>query len=163
MTSLLLTAVLDVLVLAALVPTIYYAWRLSRALAVLRGGRTEFAQRLEEVGAAIAAAGKTIEDLKGARDTANVELRGRIEAAKALTRELKEVCGVAEALAARLESLATKGRGSAAREEPIPALRNKPRPPHFAIRDPEFDGAEVHSRAERELLAALRRRAAGKR
>lgn len=151
--------VLDLLLLAALGGTIYYAAILSRALSALRGSRGEFAQRVEALTDAISRANATIADLREAGDTASVELKGRVEAARALNRELKEVTAAAEALAGRLETLSARGRRAVAPDPSPPVERARPPAPavpSFAIRDPEFDGAQIHSRAERELLAALR-------
>ncbi len=159
MVSPLLIVILDVLVLMALAATIYYARGLSKTLSVLRGGKGEFAARIKDLTGAIEQARTTIADLSHARAEVNMELADRIARAKALAKELHEVCGVGEALAARLEHAAVKPRYDSAPTASLSATA-------FTIRDPEFEMGKTKgptSRAERDLLATLRRRTAAAR
>lgn len=182
MTLPIVTIVLNLLVLTALAGTIYYAAGLSRALESLRGSRGDFSRRLTDLTEAIAKAQSTIADLRETGDTASVELKNRVSAAQSLNTELAEVTAAAEALAGRLETLSERGRRAVApnrapeRAAEVPTVRPAPRPKPapssrpanaaprqdspFSIRDPEFEGAKVYSRAEAALLDALRKRRA---
>lgn len=164
----LILIILDALVLAALAATIYYARNLSRALSVLRNGGGEFTQRLEEMTGAIALANATIADLQGSGNAASRELKDEVDKGRALAQELKQICAAADSLTKRLEALSIRTRKALVPENtldlPPVSLMSKKKdkenipPSAFTIRDPEFDGAEIHSRAEREILAALQRR-----
>jgi hypothetical protein len=109
--------VLDLVVIALLIPTIVYAVVLNRRLAALRRSRDELAKVVASFNDATMRAEAGIPKLKKATTEANLALKDRVEKAQTLRDDLAFMVERAEELAARLE-----GAVRAARNESLPGL-----------------------------------------
>ncbi|MDX2223539.1 MAG: DUF6468 domain-containing protein [Rhodospirillaceae bacterium] len=109
--------ILDLVVIALLIPTIVYAVVLNRRLAALRRSRDELAKVVANFNDATMRAEAGIPKLKKATTEANLALKDRVEKAQTLRDDLAFMVERAEELASRLE-----GAVRAARNESLPGL-----------------------------------------
>ena len=107
--------ILDLVVIALLVPTIIYAIVLNRRLATLRKSRDELSKVVTNFNDATLRAEAGIPKLKKATTEANLALKDRVEKAQTLRDDLAFMIERAEELATRLE-----GAVRAARNETLP-------------------------------------------
>ncbi|MCD8570268.1 MAG: DUF6468 domain-containing protein [Alphaproteobacteria bacterium] len=105
-----LSLIMDVIVLAALAVTIYYAVRLSRSLSVFRQYRHEFSNVLAQLSKNIDQANAAILGMKEASRSSGEHLQELIDQARLLTDELNLINQAGDSLAGRLENLAEKNR-----------------------------------------------------
>lgn len=121
-----LSLVLDILIVALLVPTIIFAWVLNGRLADLRRNRDELARLVGTFNDATHRAESGIPKLRKAADEAGRALQDRVEKAQTLRDDLAFMVDRAETALGRLEDgiRANRGRGgepvreSVARGEP---------------------------------------------
>jgi hypothetical protein len=106
--------ILDLLVIALLIPTIIYAVILNRRLTALRKSRDELAKVVANFNDATMRAEAGIPKLKKATNEANVALKDRVEKAQALRDDLAFMIERAEELAAKLESAVRVARSESA-------------------------------------------------
>lgn len=109
--------ILDLVVIALLIPTIVYAVVLNRRLAALRRSRDELAKVVASFNDATMRAEAGIPKLKKATTEANLALKDRVEKAQTLRDDLAFMVERAEELASRLE-----GAVRVARNESLPGL-----------------------------------------
>lgn len=190
----LLGLIMDLLLLACMGWTIYFALKLSKNLENFRKQRGDFEKIIHELSRNIDSAQRAVESLKISSREAGDTLQVRLEDAGAMVDELQLMIQSGESLARRLEDVAARS-GKAARQEnqkdmpfairdyefeeetlPPPETASKPvaseefdvfhEEPASGLLDEAFDpyddGMEEEeerliSRAERELLQALRR------
>lgn len=135
----------DVILLAAFAATIFFSLRLSRQFASMQADRKAFEALIQALGTA---AGKS-EAAVGALKTTAIEsadiLQEKINSGRDLAAELEIMIQAGDNLADRLQSAAEKG--ARARPDAVPSgdapLKTADAPP-------------VKSRAERELIEALK-------
>lgn len=179
--------VMDFLLLLFLAAMMFFAWSLSKNINVFRKSRKELDKLVQDLSRQIEKADIAVAGLKNSARDAGRGLQDLVNEAKALSEELQIMTESGDNLAGRLERLAERNRdiaerieragGSAAGfsvKEPVlqRPLEEKrvPTGPSFAIRDREIESGEfdpeiddpvetdgVHSRAERELLEALKK------
>ncbi len=182
-----LALVLDGMVILLLAATIFVAWRLSENLNAFRKGRKDLDKLIQDLSRNIEKAELSITGLKQASRDAGKDLQVLVQEARALSDELQLMTEAGDNIASRLERLAERNREIAERIEKTggPAMppqssqvslkrvqegKSVPTGPSFAIRDREMEGEidgdedadwssgdPLHSKAERELFAALRK------
>lgn len=176
--------VLDGLVLLLLAATIFVAWRLSQSMNAFRKGRKELESLIADLSRNIDKAELAITGLKSASRDAGSDLQVLVREARALSDELQLMTEAGDNIASRLERLAERNRDIAERIEKTAATppemaaqvalkrvqehKSVPTGMSFAIRDRDVEeGIETepddwladapHSKAERELMAALQK------
>lgn len=169
--------ILNGLILVLLGATIYYAARLSLNLRDFRASRSDLDKLVRDLGTSVTRAEGAIAGLRETAREAGRDLQELVNEARTLSEELQLMGEAGNNLAGRLEKLAERnGRLAAgqADESSEPARARS----GFAIRDPEFEGADsaddasadgedglagggFQSRAEKELFEALQGRKKG--
>jgi hypothetical protein len=173
--SVTLPLILDGLILVLLGGTIFFAARLSVHLKTFRSNRTQLEKLVSELAEQIAQADRAVAGMREAAREGGRDLQQRINEARALSEELQFMNETGNNLAGRLEKVAT---GSAARVNPYDGDYDTAEEKRgFAIQDREYgldddaagfviddedDGANLGSRAERELFQALQGGGRGK-
>lgn len=156
--------ILDIIIIALLGATIFYAIRLSRHLDVFRSNRSDMERLIRELSTQITRAQEGVSALDEAARGSADELRDLVNKGRALSEELAIMNEAGNSLASRLEGLATKNRviademGASALNMITPGSRPQPslvaerrpaapvedvpkasfKPAGFMIRDPDF-------------------------
>lgn len=181
--------VMDILLLLFLAATMFIGWRLTKSINVFRKSRKELDKLVQDLSRQIERADGAVSGLKNTARDAGQGLQSLIGESRALSEELQLMTQSGDALAMRLERLAERNREIAERIEragvsapmpaqPAPQREDRPVAPvsGFSIRDRDIEfGDDVesdddrvfasddqddgHSRAERELMAAMKRNA----
>ena len=175
-----LAVILDILVLAGLAATIFYALRLSSQLRILRDSKTELEQLVSNLSVNINRAQDAIQEMHDVAGDSGERLEGLIKEARGLSDELQLVTEIGENLADRIAHAADDVKS--AKKAPKLNIRvpDKPAgpPPRkartdsqdaFMIRDPDFDADAFEmlededmdafsSYAEKQLAYALKNR-----
>ena len=138
--------VFDLLILVALAATIHQSLRLSREFAKLQADRKAFENLIAALNIASARAESAIKALKETATESGDSLQSKINAGRALTDELEIIIQAGDSLANRLSG-ADKTTKPAAQPAAAPTgeLRSSV-------------SGDLRSRAERELLEALKAR-----
>lgn len=138
----------NLIILAALGVTIFYAFRLSKQFDNMQADRKVFETLITALNLASAKAEASIRSFKENATGSGDILQDRITTARGLADELEIIIQAGDSLADRLQGLAEKGRAAAPAAEPkqaeAPAKLASP------------GGAEPRTKAERELLEAIR-------
>lgn len=173
-----LSNILDILVLVFLGVTIFYAYRLSKALSNFKSYRQEMNALIKDLSKNINHAQKAMDGMKSTAVQSGNRLQEKINDAASLYDEMRMMIDLGENLAKRLER--SGGEKSAAKVPSAKAVRAKPAEediPSFFIQDREYaqdneklarddDAADdadleipanLQSEAERELYKALHR------
>ena len=189
--------VMDLLVLLFLAATMFFAWNLSRNLAVFRKSRKDLDKLVQDLSAQIERADQAVLGMKNAAREGGKGLQDLIAEARNLSEELQLMTESGDNLAGWLERLAERNRelaerfeknggvaaGLPTREPALPRPQEKRRAPigpAFAIRDREIESGDkeplfdedddgdnglelagAQSKAERELMDALRKNTKG--
>lgn len=136
---------LNVVILCALGAAIFYAWRLSSQLKSLQADRKALEGLITALNIASAKAEAAARGIKAAAEEGADKLQQKINAARGLSEELEIIVEAGDSLADRLARSTQKST-----------------PPQFAANEAEEGPAPVvttaqpRSRAEKELLEALR-------
>ena len=167
MDTALISVIMDFVVLAALGGTIFYAMRLTQSLNNFKNSRNELKDLILELTKNIDQAQNAIEGLKKASNTAADDLDGVLHDSRKMSEELKLINDTSNALAGRLEKLASEGRRSApaapaAEEVQYDEQEDNIETPSFFIQDrdrgDEGEGTqEFSSQAEKDLYEALQK------
>lgn len=134
--------IFDLLILAALGATIFHALRLSKQFTKMQADRKAFEQLIAAMNVASSRAEAAIKAFKDTALDSGDKLQEKINTARGLTDELEIMIQAGDSLADRLGAAAEKGRKGALPEPNAPTAR----------------AAEPRSRAEKELLEALKSR-----
>ncbi|MBB4287035.1 DUF6468 domain-containing protein [Roseospira goensis] len=120
-----LSLILDIVIVALLVPTIVFAWILNGRLADLRRNRDELARLIGNFNEATHRAESGIPKLRKAADDAGRALQDRVEKAQTLRDDLAFMVDRAESVLGTLEdgTRAGRGAGSGVRATPRPGER----------------------------------------
>lgn len=102
--------ILDVVIIALLGATIFYAIRLSRHLDVFRSNRGDMERLIRELSMQITRAQEGVSSLDSAAKESGDELRDLVNKSRALSEELALMNEAGNSLAERLEGLATRNR-----------------------------------------------------
>lgn len=138
--------IFDVVILAALAGTMFYAHKLSKQFNGLQANKQAFEQLIAALNLASSRAEAAIKALKEAVLQGGDQLQDRVNKARALSDELEIMVQAGDNLAERLQGLAERGRKSAGAPEADAA------PEAFT----ETPVSQPRSRAEKELLEALK-------
>ncbi len=139
-----LELIINIIIIALLIPTIIYAYRLNANLKVLRQNQNSLAQLVNALNEATFKAENSIPRIKSVTEHSSEGLKEVVDSAKELKDDLLFINERADNLADRLENVISTGRsiktptGAAAETE--------------APRSPD----DARSEAELELLKALR-------
>ena len=148
---------LEVLLTTLLIITLFHAFRLEKALGVLRRDRAALEQLITGFNDSTRQAEAGIERLQAVADGAGRQISRHVDQAKGLKSDLAFLTERGEKLADRLEGLVRQGRplqeAGVAPEESRP--KSRPRLQAVPTPSDEADG-RVRSQAEKELLRALR-------
>ena len=172
-----LSMILDLVVMAALMGTIYFAMRLSKSLNNFRAHRNEMKTLIAELSRNINDAENAIHSLKATSNKAADNLDDVLHDSRRMAEELKMINESSDSIATRLENLASGARGASYvasqsyddtqteeyYDEPKAANTDSGpvEPPSFFIQDREYgddeadDNDALISEAERELMQAL--------
>lgn len=131
---------IDVVMMGALAVTIFYGLKLSQKFDMLRADRKAFDQLISSLNLAASRAELAIKSMKQAAIDSGDGLQQKVNAARALADELEIVVEAGDNLAERLSVLAEKSRKATA-PDPVPP-----------------EGAQPRTRAEKELLEAVKSR-----
>ena len=157
---------LELVLLATLGVTGFYAVRLERALRVLRGDRAAVDELVAGFDASARNAGQGLDRLRDAAESAGREIARHVERAAALKDDLGYLTDRGNRLADRMDALVRAGRPtdtSTAMDTMLPSQEPerrdnsaRPRPAPEPARTPRPEPAgPLRSQAERDLLKAL--------
>ncbi len=151
-----LELLINLIIIALLLPTIVFAYRLNKNLEVLRRNQSSLAQLVEALNDATFKAENSIPKLKSVTEHSSEGLKEVVDSAKELKDDLLFINERADNLADRLEQVISDGRqiktAPASRDQFAAALSQ-----HGDTREEEISSvADSRSEAELELLKALR-------
>jgi hypothetical protein len=137
---------LEMALMALLAATIFHAFRLERALGVLKRDRASLEALVADFNASTRAAEQGVERLHSAADGAGRQIERQIQGAARLRDDLQFLIDRGEQVADRLEAALRGGRDC-----------TLDRATDLVVPDaPEVPPARLQSQAERDLLKALR-------
>lgn len=142
----LLLMFLDIVVLGALAGMMYYMRNMTASLKVIREGKTELQQLLQQLNIHISNAHSSVEGMKKLADDKAKTLQRQIDTAGSVAEELQFIQKAADNVAQRLEKLTGQAAAPIRQDQDEPA---------------KATGRQV-SKAEKELADALAARRAQK-
>lgn len=145
--------IINIVIIALLIPTIIYAYRLNKNLTILRQNQSSLSKLIQSLNEATFKAENSIPKLKSATQSTSGELKEVVDSAKTLKDDLTFINERADNLADRLENVIHNGRKI--KETAAPAAAETPRT-QTADRETEELISSARSEAEMELLKALR-------
>lgn len=145
--------IINIVIIALLIPTIIYAYRLNKNLTILRQNQSSLSKLIQSLNEATFKAENSIPKLKSATQSTSGELKEVVDSAKTLKDDLTFINERADNLADRLENVIHNGRKI--KETAAPAAAETPRA-QTADRETEELISSARSEAEMELLKALR-------
>lgn len=151
-----LPMIMDVMVMALLGATIFYAMRLSRQLKLFRDSRKGIEALMKDLSGQIDRAEAAVEGLRAGAEKTGRNLQDKINEARSLKDELDVMTESGDSLAKRLEKVSERS-GAAKPSAPKRETRKTPSAPSpfsFAIRDPEFEAGESDDQADEDGLMA---------
>lgn len=154
-----LELLINLAIIALLIPTIIYAYRLNKNLEVLRQNQNSLAKLVEALNDATFKAENSIPKLKSVTEHSSEGLKEVVDNAKELKDDLLFINERADNLADRLEQVISDGRQIRTSEIKMPSgLSSSPQntPLKNQVFDEEPQIGESRSEAEMELLKALR-------
>lgn len=149
---------LELALMTLLAATMFHAWRLERALRVLRRDRTALEELVAGFTASMTQAEGGVERLRATADGAGRQIAKHIEQARLLKEDLEFLMSRGEKLADQLDGLVRAGK----RPDSIPlhsagGSMTSPVIGNFEDSKAEHDqDARLRSQAERDLLRALK-------
>ncbi len=150
-----LELLINLIIIALLVPTIIYAYRLNKNLEILRRNQNGLAQLVNALNDATFKAENSIPKLKSVTEHSSEGLKEVVDSAKEIKDDLLFINERADNLADRLEQVINDGRhlkpGTA---EPAPLFDGYEKASSASAPTDDADGGR--SEAEMELLKALR-------
>ncbi len=142
-----LELIINLAIIALLIPTIIYAYKLNKNLSLLRQNQSSLSKLISSLNEATYKAENSIPKLKSVTEHSSEGLKEVIDSAKNLKDDLTFINERADNLADRLENVISAGREI---KPAVPAGRQPSAP--FA----EDKNEDSRSLAEMELLKALR-------
>ena len=141
-----LELIINLIIIALLIPTIVYAYRLNNSLKVLRENQNSLSKLVSALNEATFKAENSIPKLKTATQSSSEGLKEVVESAKELKDDLLFINERADNLAERLETAISTNR---------PTTKTGALPNNLEESAEEIDDTQ-RSEAELELLKALR-------
>ncbi|MCQ8279677.1 DUF6468 domain-containing protein [Acetobacteraceae bacterium KSS8] len=148
----------DVLLMVMLIATMLVAFRLERALGVLRRDRASLEKLVQNFNDSTAQAENGIEKLKSAAQSTGRDIARHIDQARRLESDLQFLISRAEKMADRVEASLTPNKQSVSAELRSPTEMLSPKP-SFSLASKlgaAESEAKPRSQAEKDLLLALR-------
>ncbi len=139
--------IINIIIIALLIPTIVYAYRLNSSLKALRQNQNSLAQLIQALNEATFKAENSIPKLKSVTEHSSEGLKEVVDSAKELKDDLLFINERADNLADRLENVISSSRGIENRSAPVT--------PHAETHG-RATAEDTRSEAELELLKALR-------
>lgn len=139
-----LELIINLIIIALLVPTIIYAYRLNHSLKILRENQNSLAQLVNALNEATFKAENSIPKLKSVTEHSSEGLKEVVDSAKELKDDLLFINERADNLADRLENVISTSRTSVQPGGQTAAAEEEP------------PVSDTRSEAELELLKALR-------
>lgn len=140
-----LELIINLIIIALLIPTIIYAYRLNHSLKILRENQNSLAQLVNALNEATFKAENSIPKLKSVTEHSSEGLKEVVDSAKELKDDLLFINERADNLADRLENVISTSRtGIKTAGEPSASSEN------------DTSASDARSEAELELLKALR-------
>ena len=136
------TLVFNIVILAALAATIFYAHRLSKQFTSMQANKQAFEQLISSLNLASSRAEAAIKALREAAVQGGDQLQDKINKARELSDELEIMVQAGDNLAGRLSGLAEGSRKNVTQNVEAPAMAGVENAPR--------------SRAEKDLLEALK-------
>ena len=133
--------IIDIVIIALLIPTIIYAYNLNKSLNLLRQNQKSLAQLISALNEATFKAESSIPKLKSVTEHSSEGLKEVVDNAKELKNDLLFINERADSLADRLENVISSSRNIENKQSAKP-LKNEP--------------LDDRASAELELLKALR-------
>ena len=145
--------IINIVIIALLIPTIIYAYRLNKNLTILRQNQSSLSKLIQSLNEATFKAENSIPKLKSATQSTSGELK-EVDSAKTLKDDLTFINERADNLADRLENVIHNGRKIKETAAPAAAVET----PRAQTTDRETEEliSSARSEAEMELLKALR-------
>jgi septal ring factor EnvC (AmiA/AmiB activator) len=147
---------LEIGLMLLLAATLFHAMRLERALGVLKRDRAALEQLVNGFNASSRAAEKSIADLREATEGAGRQIARQVESAIRLKDDLDYLTQRGNRMADQLERLLRETRTLERPPEPPRADPFAPVTPPLRAEEPQADAPRPRSRAEQELIRALR-------
>ncbi len=141
-----LELIINIIIIALLIPTIVYAYRLNNSLKILRQNQNSLAQLVNALNEATFKAENSIPKLKSVTEHSSEGLKEVVDSAKELKDDLLFINERADNLADRLENVISTGRNIKTDVDNKNKAEDKFAP----------DSSDARSEAELELLKALR-------
>lgn len=145
-----LELLINIIIIALLVPTIVYAYRLNKNLNILRQNQNSLSKLVDALNDATFKAENSIPKLKSFTEHSSEGLKEVVDNAKELKDDLLFINERADNLAERLEHVITDSRGIKKTPEAKGAVSS------FNKLQDDFHVEDSRSEAEMELLKALR-------
>ena len=133
--------IVDIVIIALLIPTIVYAYNLNKSLNMLRQNQKSLAQLISALNEATFKAESSIPKLKSVTEHSSEGLKEVVDNAKELKNDLLFINERADSLADRLENVISTSRNI--ENKPVKNVKNK-------------EDLDDRASAELELLKALR-------
>lgn len=152
--------IINVIIIALLVPTIIFAWKLNRNLTALRENQNSLAKLIGALNDATNKAENSIPKLKSVTEHSSEDLKEVVDNAKTIKDDLLFINERADNLADRLEQVIHNGRTIKDDKSQANSARSRPQMEtalNKATGAEEISSSDVsRSEAEMELLKALR-------
>ena len=154
--------IINIAIIALLIPTIIFAYRLNRSLTALRENQNSLAKLIGALNDATNKAENSIPKLKSATEHSSEDLKEVVDSAKTLKDDLLFINQRADSLADRLEQVIHDGRNNLKEEKKnktsaqILDIAASAETPDKNAAENNFSVDESRSEAELELLKALR-------
>lgn len=161
--------IIELVLVAMLAATLFYAMRLERALGVLKRDRAELEELVAGFNTSTRQAEQGVDRLRQATDGAGKQIARQIDTAISLKDDLTFLLERAERAADKLDGLVRSARPVGTEpSRPVvgtepsravgtePSRRSLPEATRSAAAEPEVADPRIRSQAERDLLKALR-------
>lgn len=154
MSNLILTLVIDCMMAALLIVTLWYCWRLNKRIAVLQDAKSELAQIVKEFDVSTQRATQSIAEIHQATSRISENIQHKIDKANFLADDLQFLIErSAKVMGKPLEPASAPSARPAARPA---AARPAAEPAAEAAEARRKPAMRVRSKAEQELLDALK-------
>ncbi len=151
-----LELLINLIIIALLLPTIVFAYRLNKNLEILRRNQNSLAQLVEALNDATFKAENSIPKLKSVTEHSSEGLKEVVDSAKELKDDLLFINERADNLADRLEQVISDGRQMKNSPSPRDQFAASLNQPDDLREEAPQSVADSRSEAELELLKALR-------
>ena len=148
---------LQIVLMVMLAATMFHAFRLERALGVLRRDRAALEELVAGFNESTRQAETGIERLRAAADGAGRQIARHVDQARSLKNDLDFLISRGEKVADHLDkAVRVKSASNAGAPDPLPRALVPVAPLTVPLQVPEEQDSRLRSQAEKDLLRALR-------